>query len=261
MKHHSALTGTILLALVLALVIPATAARKRKKPQAWPDLSNIDVGIAHPCNIDGNGQHGQEKGKLNDLKNRFRLPTGNFQTITFNELLAMNQGHIVGDTIQGFPTSSDQGNQKAVVLEGYVNRVSVGGCSTGESCNCGTQVKKFCDTHIDFFPDKDSVTADGHNMFVVEITQRMRLLAAQGFLTSNVGNDWSTDTLKPLLEGHRVRFSGWLYFDTDHVNETWQPDPHDTVKKVNPTTGKVTWGNWRQTAWEIHPVMKIAVLP
>jgi len=258
MKRRSVLATTISLLILSAIVVADATKKPKKEVPAWPDLTSINVGLPALCNIDG-AAHEPEKAKLNDLKNRFRLPEGNFQPISFNDLLAMNQGKIVGDTVKDFPTSSDKGNQKAVVLEGYVNRVSVGGCSTGESCNCGTKNKLFCDTHIDFYPDKNSVTADGHNMFVVEITQRMRLLAAQGLLSSNVGNDWSTAKLTS-LEGHRVRFSGWLYFDTDHVNETWQPDPQDKVKSVD-AQGKPHFANWRQTAWEIHPVMKIEILP
>jgi hypothetical protein len=260
MKRYPVLPAAILLLILCALVVPVDATKKPKKKQSWPDLTNINVGNPQVCNIDGAAQHGTEKAKLNDLKNRFRLPTGSFQTVTFSELLSMNQGHIDGDTVVGFPGSSDDGNTKAVTLEGYVNRVSVGGCSTGESCNCKTQTSAFCDTHIDVYPDKDSVTSDGHNMFVVEITQRSRLLAAQKLLSSNVGTDWSTATLKPKLEKHRVRFSGYLYFDTDHSNEAWASDPDDKVKKVD-SHGKVTWGNWRQTCWEVHPVLKIEVLP
>jgi hypothetical protein len=260
MKRYPVLTISILFLILCTLVVPVVATKKKKQQTTWPNLTNINVGNPQMCNIDGAAQHGTEKAKLNDLKNRFRLPNGSFETVTFDGLLAMKQGHIGGDTIVDFPGSSDLGNTKAVTLEGYGNRVSVGGCASGESCNCKSQNSAFCDTHIDVYPDKNSVTSDGHNMFVVEITQRSRLLAGQGLLSSNVGNDWSTVILKPKLEKHRVRFSGYLYFDTDHSNEAWASDPDDKVKKVD-SHGKVTWGNWRQTCWEVHPVMKIEVLP
>lgn len=88
-------------------------------------------------------------------------------------------------------------------------------------------------------------------MYVVEITQRIRLLAADHKLTSNIGSEvWSTDVLRHALKGNRVRFSGFLYFDTDHASEAWVSDPQDVIGG----------DNWRQTAWEVHPVMKIEVL-
>jgi hypothetical protein len=219
----------------------------------WPNLNTITVGDNQTCTIDGsaNPATNPEKARLNRLKNRYRLPTGNAQTITFNQLLALNQGHIQGNNMVGFPNSSDPNNQRAVVLEGYVNKVATGGCSSGESCNCKTRDHRYCDTHIDVFPNQNSVNEDGRNMFVVEITARIRLLATQGLLTSNMNtNEWTTEKLRDRLLHRRVRFSGFLYFDTDHATEAWVSDPNDVIGG----------DNWRQTAWEVHPVMRIQVL-
>jgi hypothetical protein len=253
----------IALLTVVLLLIAVDAKPKHKqnkpKPTQSPDLTVIDVG-GKSCGIDGAGAPGSEKAKLNDLKNRFRLPSGNFTPVSFDELLGLPQGvpdaqrkHIIN-----FPGSSDPNNQRAVSLEGFVKRVFVGGCAThgntgGESCNCNTTVQTICDTHINVIPDKNTNDSNGHNTFIVEVTQRMRLLAAKGLLGS-IGNDWSTATLKQKIEGHRVRFSGFLFFDTDHAGQAWVSDPSDTIHSG--TKGD----NFRQTCWEVHPVMKIEVL-
>lgn len=218
---------------------------------AWPDLTTINVGVNKTCSVDGAAAPGSEKARLNRLKNRFQLPSVPVTQITLNQLLALNQGHIQGQHIVGFPDSSAADNQRAISFEGYVLRVSTGGCEAGESCNCKTQETPFCDTHIDVLPAKNTNHAGGRNVYIVEITQRIRILAKQGLLNSNIGsNTWSTAILKAKLEGHRVRFSGFLYFDTDHATEAWVSDPDDVIGG----------DNWRQTAWEVHPVMRIQVL-
>ncbi len=181
-------------------------------PTPWPDLSML-TGFKNPsgnkCGINGAGTT-PEKKALNRLKNRFRLPSGAFESIAFDDLIALNQGHP----------------------------------------NCNTTVKRLCDTHINVLPEQGVSSADGRNTYVVEVTERIRRLAAQGLLTSNIGNNWSTDKLKEKLEGHKVRFSGFLFFDTDHADQAFVSDPQDNIGG----------SNFRQTAWEIHPVMRIEVL-
>ena len=229
---------------------------------AWPDLTTIDEGGGNMCSVDGAGAPTSDKAKENALKNRFRLPPTPFTPVSFSDLLALNQGHVQGNKVVGFPDTSDPNEQRAVSLEGYVKKVSVGGCAThsggsgGESCNCNTTDPKICDTHINVLPTQNTNDTNGHDTYIVEITQRMRILASKGLLESNIGNDWSTDTLKSKLEGHRVRFSGYLFFDSDHIGQAWAADPQD---QVGGSGGN--GDNWRQTCWEVHPVMKIEVLP
>jgi hypothetical protein len=228
-------------------------------PTPWPDLStltNFKNPSGNKCGVNGAGTTAEKKA-LNRLKNRFRLPESAFQPIKFTDLLALDQGTL--DTqlndIVDFPGSDDENNQRAVSVEGFVSSVFTGGCAKhgnkgGESCNCNTTVKALCDVHINVLPQQGMPSAGGRNMYVVEVTERIRRLAAKGLLSSNIGKDWSVAKLQQKLEGHRVRFSGFLFFDTDHANQAWVSDPNDTVG--NP--------NFRQTAWEIHPVMAIKVL-
>jgi hypothetical protein len=84
-------------------------------------------------------------------------------------------------------------------------------------------------------------------MVVVEVQERIRRLARQGLLTSNIGSDWRTPLLRTRLLGRWVKISGWLFYDADHHLESWQVD------KTNTLDGS----NWRETGWEIHPVMAI----
>jgi len=237
----------------------AAANEPSPTPTPWPDLTVVRLSKFKKCGIDGAATPGTEKAKLNRLKNRFRLPTAAFEPITFADLLALNQGHIQGTKMVGFPKSSNPNNRRAVSLTGFVKHVFTAGCtvhetSQGESCNCNTIIRPRCDAHIDVVPEEGSNTQDGRNVYVVEITERARLLAEQGLLESNIGNDWSTEILASKLENHRVRFSGFLFFDTDHADQAWVSDPTDKIHKG--THGN----NFRQTAWEIHPVLKIEVL-
>ena len=50
---------------------------------------------------------------------------------------------------------------------------------------------------------------------------------------------WTTDMLTPIVDSQtKVRISGWLMYDTEHVNVI---------------------GTQRATVWEVHPITKIEV--
>jgi len=67
-------------------------------------------------------------------------------------------------------------------------------------------------------------------------------------VTPNVRkSDWFAQTLQAQLVGYWCEFEGWLYFDAGHAEES------ENVHPQRP-------GNWRATAWEIHPVTKITVI-
>lgn len=123
---------------------------------------------------------------------------------------------------------------RAAVLDGYVTEVSRGGI---EAANCYSLTKH--DTHINLALRPD---APPRSQVVVEITPRMVERARSR------GLDWSEETLKRELTGRWCRFEGWLLFDIEHADEA-----------ENTAPGRA--GNWRATAWELHPVTRFETIP
>jgi hypothetical protein len=105
-----------------------------------------------------------------------------------------------------------------------------------EATNCYNPCRR--DIHIVISNRKDVPKTE---QVIVEVTPNLRDWA------SGQGIDWSEQTLQQQLVGHWCEFEGWLYFDVGHAEEA-----------ENTAAGRV--GNWRGTAWEIHPVTKIATV-
>src|SRR5687767_161414 len=122
---------------------------------------------------------------------------------------------------------------RAGAVEGYVVEVVEGGA---EAANCFSYRER--DTHIHVASRADAPRAE---WVVLEVTPRSRARAAAE------GRDWSAEALRRELVGRRCRFEGWLLFDREHAGES-----------ENIAPGRA--GNWRATAWELHPVTAIEVL-
>lgn len=123
---------------------------------------------------------------------------------------------------------------EGAVIEGYVTDVQVGGI---ETCNCGARGPDDRDAHIEVVLRR----GDARRPVIVETTPRWRAKM------QSRGIDWSTPELHSTLIGHRVRFTGWMFWDADHADEA------DNTAKAGART-------WRRTAWELHPVTAIEVL-
>ena len=115
---------------------------------------------------------------------------------------------------------------RAARIQGEVIDVAYAG---PEATNCFNPCRR--DIHI-LVATRKGATKQEH--VVVEVTPNLR-------------NDWSEETLQQQLVGHWCEFEGWLYFDLGHAEES---------ENISP--GKPD--NWRATAWEIHPVTRIAII-
>ena len=221
---------TILIALATLCDNAAAATRKHTKPPCDPLMGDAVL---------------QQEKQLNPFKNRSRPPNWfDFNpTITIQKILAP------GNDVHRFSMAT------AATITGYVVKVQKGGV---ESCNCHATNPTKMDTHIDIVADPKyaaprfvkistrggkTIKKDTNEKYhmIVEVTPRVRDQQRRK------GVDWSTDTLKQRLTHRWVRFSGWLLFDSMHIQEAENTNPGDKR-------------NWRATCTEIHPIFGITIV-
>ena len=118
----------------------------------------------------------------------------------------------------------------AVTITGYVVEVSPGGKT--ETCNCGGMSGQ--DMHIDVV-QRRSHAGNKRRHFVVEITPRWQ---------EELGD---RKAVRKEIKGKCVQFTGFLFYDSIHADEA-----------ENTAPGRK--GNWRKTAWEVHPVTSYEVV-
>ncbi len=135
--------------------------------------------------------------------------------------------------LQSGPDTDRWSSTQAASVEGFVVSVAPGPL---ELTNCYVPGRRDTHIHIGTRPD-----APPHEQLVLETTPRMEEWARRQ------GWDWSAETLKTTLTGRRVRFRGWLMFDESHAGES------ENIAPRRP-------GNWRATAWEVHPVTGFEIL-
>ncbi len=157
------------------------------------------------------------------LKNRTSLP----QPSDFDGRVTLSSLLQPGEDSTRWSTS------RAARLQGYVVAVATTGV---ELANCYLPCRR--DIHIDVALHAD---APPREHIVLEITPLMEDLARRQ------GIDWSAPTLKQKLMSRWCSFEGWLFFDLNHAAEAENTAPQKQ-------------GNWRASAWEIHPITKIEVL-
>jgi len=195
---------------------------KAQQEATQDNLLNIN-GI--DCGIHGSSAPDKKEYELNVLKNRNILPG---PTDMMPELSL--------DQMAKSASARDFPQDKAVVITAYVYSVKVGGV---ESCNCKTKDHQYRDTHIELVPDAEHSGPEFR--VIAEVTPRFRLMMAAK------GMDWTTDALKQTLIGHKVRITGWLFYDDEHERQSFANNPGgDRI--------------WRASCWEIHPITQIEIL-
>lgn len=197
--------------------------RTRKRTAAVVALAALSVGalvfaVARTRCPAGGVSFSSAKAALSRLKNRDAAPRA--EDFDFRATLAA--------LLEPGDDRARWQNERAARIEGYV--VAVGEARV-ESANCYARR----DVHIDVAPRAD---APPNARLVLEVTPRGRDAARLR------GEDWSFDTLRRGLTGRLCRFEGWLFFDATHTDDA-----------ENTAPGRP--GNWRATAWEIHPVTRI----
>ena len=181
--------------------------------------------VYHGCGMAGNAA-GARAQALNRLKNRYTAPTPADidSSATLSALLAPGDDRRRWDERRG------------AVIVGYVRDIKPGGFETS---NCLARGREDRDAHIEIVADPADASAPP---LIVEVTPRWRaMLAARGV-------DWSTAALRRQFVGRWVRVTGWLMFDWEHANAATNTAPSRRR-------------DWRATAWEVHPVTVLEIVP
>jgi hypothetical protein len=160
---------------------------------------------------------------LHRLKNRTGFP----QPADFDSRVTLDALLLRGDDNNRWSTD------RAARIQGYVIDVAY---ARPEATNCFSPCRR--DIHIAVSTRKDAPKTE---QVIVEVTPNL------GDWATGQGIDWSEQTLQQRLVGHWCEFEGWLYLDVGHAEEAENTTPNRP-------------GNWRATAWEIHPVTKITVV-
>ena len=156
---------------------------------------------------------------LNPYKNRTTAPT-KVNPISLNNVLA-----------EGNDTNRFKDSEGAVI-EGYVISTKLEG---KESCNCESMDPSHRDFHI--YIARSPTETNKAKMMVVEVTPKVRAIK---------GSTWSRAKIAK-LKGHKVKFTGWLFFDQEHENVALNTNPNGQTIE-------------RATVWEIHPITEFAVV-
>ena len=159
--------------------------------------------------------------RLNILKNRHSLPKPEEIDRSVSSAKLFNSG----DRPNAF------NEHAAASIEGYILKAKE---EKEESCNCHSHNPSNWDYHVYLNIDKEAHKIG--ESIVIEITPYTRKLHPE----------YTLEYIQH-LKGKKVRISGWLMFDFEHLSNSYESHPE--VEKV-----------FRHTVWEIHPITSIEVI-
>jgi hypothetical protein len=171
--------------------------------------------VPQPLMVNGQsvcGPNGSPAKALNKNKNRTDIPSETayvpIQWQSLRDLPSNRQNDLPGAPVR---------------VEGFISHQVK--AESGESTNCGLTDPDEVDWHIYLTNQPNQGIKDA---VIVETTPRTRPL-----------HHWDKSALDALVNQNiRVRISGWLMFDSEHVSAV---------------------GTQRATVWEVHPITKIEV--
>jgi hypothetical protein len=208
-------------------------------PNCTPATLNVNWSI---CPAEGSSESGgpSKNAKTNLKKNRVTAAC-TFSPLTPSQLLHLKP---LPGNVRTLPATDERASYlqsleaTPVVAEGYLSMVKA---AEKESTNCYSTTRK--DFHFEILPsDQGDPKNRRDEIIITEITPWF----------SEAVSGWTRANLCPFASycnGYsgtmqnapsRVRVYGWLFYD----------DPH---------SGDGSVGNWRGTAWEIHPVTRIEI--
>jgi hypothetical protein len=191
-----------------SLLARLKAARVKSNPEP------LVIGGQQVCPASGNAK-GQNMTTLDSRKNRVDIPAADaYIPIDWNVMANLPSSS--PDDLQGAP----------VMVEGYLShRIKVQDEKPGESANCNLLNDAEVDWHIYLTNASNQPIAKA---IIVETTPRTRPL-----------HHWNQTALEQLVnKDKKVRISGWLMYDFQHVSEI---------------------GTERISVWEVHPITRIEV--
>lgn len=161
--------------------------------------------------------------ELNKLKNRHSAPDGD----QINREISFLSLYDATDDKNAFS------DQDGVTVVGYLADARE---EEGESCNCYSESDADHDIHVFLSPTEDVQDRKIRDCIVVELTPYSRQLLPE----------WTARYIKQ-NKGHKVRVTGWLMHDAEHIGTSWASHPHS--ERLH-----------RRNVWEIHPITNMELL-